>query len=149
MIGLFTERKKSEPNEFGTANLNHEDLENILNSKLDHDKIYLCEDLTLSMLAHELNIHSYQLSQFLNNHMGQNFNTLVNSYRIRDARHKLIHEQEKSILTIAFEVGFNSKASFNRVFKDITKMSPSGYRKFSPNLLKNSSMVKNNIFNCS
>ncbi len=106
------------------------DLKKKLNRLLEEDKIYLYEELTLSMLANDLDIKPHQLSSFMNSHLGKNFSSLVNSYRVQDARHKLIHEPEKSIITIGFEVGFNSKASFNRVFKAETKMSPSEYRKF-------------------
>ncbi|MCP4134824.1 MAG: AraC family transcriptional regulator [bacterium] len=112
-----------------------EDIVRRLNEKLQVEKIYLYEDLSLSMLANELDIQPHQLSQLLNYHLGQNFNYLINSYRVRDAKHMLAHDPDKSILSIAFEVGFNSKSSFNRVFRKIIKLSPSEYRNLFSSLI--------------
>lgn len=104
-------------------------LEEKVMALVNHEKIYRAEDLTISMFAHELGIRPWQLSQFLNSKMNMNFNAFINSYRIKEARHLLTHEPEKNILSIAYEVGFNSKSSFNRVFQKITHLTPSEYRR--------------------
>jgi AraC-like DNA-binding protein len=56
---------------------------------------------------------------------------LVNSYRVEDVKKRLASYQEadKTILDIAFDAGFNTKTSFNRVFKKLTRMTPSQYRR--------------------
>lgn len=92
------------------------------------DKIYREEDLTLSSFADELAISPHQLSELINNHLGKNFAAFVNEFRIREACELLRTEPERSILDIAFSVGFNSKTSFQRVFVKSTGLSPSQYR---------------------
>lgn len=120
-------RKAPEPDEeewvfFG-------EIEERVDALMNADRIYRSEDFTLAMMAVELKIQPWQLSRFFNSFLNQNFRAFINSYRIREARHLLIHEPEKKVLTIAFDVGFNSKASFNRVFQKTTGLSPSDYRK--------------------
>jgi AraC-like DNA-binding protein len=53
---------------------------------------------------------------------------LINSYRVNEAKALLINEPQDTILDIAYAAGFNSKASFNRIFKKVTGMTPSEYR---------------------
>ena len=70
------------------------------------------------------------LSQTINELLGQSFSDFVNSYRIEEAKRKLVDPACKhlSVLGIAEEVGFNSKSSFNSVFKKHTAMTPSEFR---------------------
>ncbi|WP_245667174.1 helix-turn-helix domain-containing protein [Leptospira tipperaryensis] len=101
--------------------------ENLLIS-LEKEKIFRDEDLTLSALAEELALTPHQLSEFINQEMGKNFAALVNDYRIQDACELLINEPERSILDIAYEVGFRSKTSFHRSFLKGIGLPPSEYR---------------------
>jgi len=87
--------------------------------------------LQLQNLADYLGIPSYQLSQIINTELQQNFYELINSLRIAEAKHRLIDptNQHITILAIAYDVGFNSKSTFNTAFKKYTKMTPSQFKK--------------------
>jgi AraC-like DNA-binding protein len=99
-----------------------------INRKLDIEKVYLDEELTLSSFAHELNLEPHQLSRFLNNHLHSTFTQLISTYRVNEAKALLEDAPSHTILDIAFASGFNSKASFNRIFKRAMGMTPSEYR---------------------
>lgn len=88
-------------------------------------------ELTVQKLADQLSIPSYYLSQTINERMGQSFSDFINSYRVEEAKERLLDPsfEHLSILGIAVDVGFNSKSSFNAVFKKHTDMTPSEFRK--------------------
>ena len=94
------------------------------------EKIYRKEEISLQTLAEELSIPSYQLSWIINKKMNVTFSGLVNSYRVEEVKKRLAspHDSGETILNIAFDAGFNTKTSFNRVFKKLTRMTPSQYR---------------------
>jgi AraC-like DNA-binding protein len=96
----------------------------------DVEKVYRNEDISLRSLSEELAIPSYQLSWILNERMNITFSVLVNTYRVGEVKKRLasLQDKDKTILNIAFDAGFNTKTSFNRVFKKITRMTPSQYR---------------------
>ena len=96
----------------------------------DVEKVFRKEDISLQSLSEELSIPSYQLSWILNKKMNVTFSELVNSYRVEEVKKRLDSSQDtdKTILDIAFDAGFNTKTSFNRVFKKLTRMTPSQYR---------------------
>ncbi len=98
---------------------------------MEQEKPYLNYNLNQSQLADSLEISSHHFSEVLHYCFEQNFYNFINSYRVLEAQ-KLIqstkHKNSK-ILTIAFEAGFKSKTSFNRVFKNHTGSTPSEYRK--------------------
>lgn len=96
----------------------------------DVEKVYRNEDISLRSLAEELSIPSYQLSWILNERMNITFSVLVNTYRVEEVKKRLASPQDKdkTILNIAFDAGFNTKTSFNRVFKKFTRMTPFRYR---------------------
>lgn len=92
---------------------------------------YKDSELTLSTLARQVGLSSHQLSEVINRGANVNFYDYVNSYRV-EAVTALLADREnagRNILDLAFEAGFNSKASFNRIFKNATGISPSLYRK--------------------
>lgn len=98
---------------------------------LEKDKIFMEENITLRKLSKTLSIPTHHLSQVINEKLQKNFNDLINSNRIEEAKRKLLESDahETSILEIAYEVGFNSKSVFNRAFKKYTGMTPSQFRK--------------------
>lgn len=94
-------------------------------------KPYLNPDLNLPQLAEVLNISPHQLSQVINKNIGQNFFDFINGYRIEEVKTKIVDSdyQKFSVLGIAFDSGFNTKSAFNRVFKKMTGLTPSEYKK--------------------
>jgi AraC-like DNA-binding protein len=71
----------------------------------------------------------HQLSEILNERLNMNFSSYLNGFRVREAERLLVKRGDRSIIEIAFEVGFNSKASFNNHFLKQTGLTPSEYRK--------------------
>ncbi|MGE5343735.1 MAG: helix-turn-helix domain-containing protein [Candidatus Omnitrophota bacterium] len=102
----------------------------ILISYMEEEKPYLDQNITLPGLAEQLSVRKEVLSQAINRELKLNFNSFLNGYRIEEAKRKLKDPKENQfvILKIAYEVGFNSKSSFNAVFKKMTGMSPKEYR---------------------
>ncbi|MDB4292481.1 AraC family transcriptional regulator [Maribacter sp.] len=102
-----------------------------IKSLMEEEKPYLNPELNLSDLAKSAKLTRGQLSEIINVGFHQNFNDFVNGYRVEAFKSMLgenKHEQ-LSILGIAYECGFNSKATFNRVFKKLTSSSPSEFLK--------------------
>ncbi len=97
-----------------------------LNVLLAQEKVFLKENLTLADLAQNLEVSTNILSQVINEGMNKTFNDLINEHRVEFVKQKLADPKEdyKKILALAFESGFQSKASFNRVFKKQTGMTP-------------------------
>ena len=98
---------------------------------MDARKPFLDPGLTIYTLAQMMEIPAHQLSRLLNIHMNQSFFEFINRYRVNEFKSILNKKEFRhySILAIALEAGFNSKASFNRIFKQITNSTPSEYRK--------------------
>ena len=92
-------------------------------------KPYLNPDLNLSDLADSLQLNRAQLSQIINSEFHKNFNDFINEYRVNTFKEKLKNgeHQNLSLLGVAYDSGFNSKATFNRVFKKFTLSSPTEY----------------------
>ena len=101
---------------------------------MEANKPYLKSDLKISELADALSVPYHQLSQLINDEFLVNFYDFINKYRVEDAKKLLIEDSRNyKIIAIAYEVGFNSKATFNRVFKKFTDLTPSEFKeKFSP-----------------
>ncbi|MBN2434920.1 MAG: AraC family transcriptional regulator [Spirochaetes bacterium] len=97
---------------------------------MEEEKIYCDEDLTLKRLSRAMNITPHQLSAFLNDHYGKNFNTFINSYRIKHAC-ELLKDPSVSTLSAAFASGFNSYTAFYTAFKKHTGKSPGNYKTLS------------------
>lgn len=92
------------------------------------EKLYRDPDISLQELSNSLGTTVYNLSFILNEKIGMNFCSYINCNRIREAQLLLAENNDKTILEIAFEVGFNSKSTFNAMFKKQTGLSPSEYR---------------------
>jgi len=118
---------------YKTSGLSEEkaiEIEQKLNEFFKDNKPFLDDNLNINDLSDRLNITPAYLSQVLNERLGINFYTLINKYRIEEAK-KLIIDHEYSNMkleVIAYEVGFNSKSTFNAAFKKFTGMTPSQFR---------------------
>jgi AraC-like DNA-binding protein len=97
---------------------------------METERPYIDPDLTLAALANKLSVSTHNLSEVINTRFNQNFFDFVNAYRVEQAKRDLIDPQKREwkILAIAFETGFNSKTSFNTLFKKHTGLSPSEFR---------------------
>ncbi|MCP4136595.1 MAG: AraC family transcriptional regulator [bacterium] len=93
------------------------------------EELFRDENISLSLLAQKLEVSQHQLSQFLNERKNKSFSVFINEYRIEKAKQLLKENKTTSIISIAFDVGFKSKSSFNAVFLKHTGQSPSGFRK--------------------
>lgn len=97
---------------------------------IESERLFLNNQFRLSDLAERLNYSLHHISQVINKYSGQNFSDFINNYRVEECKKQLRNPKRinETILAIAFECGFNNKASFNRSFKKITGLTPSEYR---------------------
>ncbi len=101
-----------------------------LDEYMEKYKPYLNERITIKNISEGINLPYYHLSIIINNLLKKNFCDLINEYRIREVMNILNESKDEpvNILTIAFKCGFNSKSTFNRVFKNKTGTTPSKYK---------------------
>ncbi|WP_435263289.1 helix-turn-helix domain-containing protein [Tenacibaculum sp. nBUS_03] len=117
-----------------TKNIQKHDIEEFkeayakLQELMEVKKPYLNEGLTLAMLSEQMHLKSIKLSNIINTQTSGNFYDYINSYRIEAIKKELITTKEQ-IIIIAYNNGFSSKSTFNKVFKDTTGNTPSQYRK--------------------
>lgn len=104
---------------------------NNLNTAIHTQKIFLNPTLNIDKLAGIIGVTSRDLSKFINQNHNKSFRDYINEHRINEVKLKLKTNDftKKSILGIATECGFNSEASFYRIFKKVTKKSPLEYVK--------------------
>lgn len=111
--------------EVGDNNLQNEWKLKILHL-VEQEKAYQDAELSLVQMAKQLKTNPTILSKVINQGFGKNFNDFVNHYRIEAVKEKLQAGEQKTqtLLGIAYDCGFNSKATFNRAFKKATGASP-------------------------
>lgn len=122
---------KNKPDSYSRSGLNEEKIETYfqkLDNYLRSQKPYLNSELKLSEISENLEISNNHLSQIINQKYDKNFYELINSLRLEEVK-KNLAEQDKTILSIAYECGFNSKTTFNTIFKKEVGLTPSQYRK--------------------
>lgn len=97
---------------------------------MDSEHLYQISDLTLAQLAERLQISSHNLSEVLNTQAGKNFFDFINHYRVEQVKKDLLDPAKRGykLIALAFDAGFNSKSSFNTIFKKYTGMTPSQFR---------------------
>jgi len=93
---------------------------------------YINPEITLKNLSDQLSIQPRYLSQIINEYLHQNFFDFISSYRIEETKRMLRESKnQKTISEILYEVGFNSKSTFNAAFKKFTGMTPKRYKKLN------------------
>ncbi|HEA22526.1 hypothetical protein LCGC14_1548640 [marine sediment metagenome] len=104
-----------------------------LKNYMEVQKPFLNPGLTVQNLAKDTGIQPKDLSILINQHLGQHFFDFINRYRIESAKEILSNPAKKNltVLEILYEIGFNSKSSFNTAFKKHTGTTPTSYRKFN------------------
>lgn len=98
---------------------------------MEEKRSYRNSQLTLADLAETLSVSPHNLSEVINTRLRMNFYDFVNGYRLNEAKKDLADpaKQHLKIISIAFDAGFNSKATFNTLFKEQCGQTPSEYRK--------------------
>lgn len=128
---LGEKKKKPKSIELQLSSENIEDLKWRLTVLMDDKKPFLIKGYHMKDMADELRIPVYQLSAFMNQVMGMNFNDYVNRFRIRYCESLLQNNQKPrpSLKELASESGFNNRNSFADAFKKFTGQRPSDYLK--------------------
>ncbi len=99
----------------------------LLMSALTNDKAYLDDELTLSDLADTLHMKPADLTDLIKLSPYENFYDLINSHRIEAVKSALIKSDEQ-VIQLAYQCGFRSKSTFNKIFKEKTGLTPKAYR---------------------
>ncbi|MDW3650000.1 MAG: AraC family transcriptional regulator [Bacteroidia bacterium] len=101
-----------------------------LNAAIEAHKLYRNPSLSLSDLSKIVDISERLISNAINQELGKNFFQLINEYRVEEMKERLKdpNNDHLKILSLAFDAGFNSKASFNRVFKSYTGQTPKEFK---------------------
>lgn len=98
---------------------------------MENDKLYLIRNLSIQDVSEKLNIPRQYISEVVNEHMNTNFQDFINEYRVEEFIKRLENEQYHhfTLLAIATDVGFNSKSSFNAIFKKFKGLTPTQFKK--------------------
>ncbi len=105
----------------------------LLDALLGHmkrERPYRDPEIGLDDVAAALSVSPHALSQVINELVGVNFYAFMNDYRIEAVKRMMADpaHRHRKLLALAFDAGFNSKTSFNRVFRERTGMTPSQCR---------------------
>lgn len=100
-----------------------------LTALLEKERLFLKPDLKMSELAERLHLSAKYLSQVVHNQTDNNIVYYVNTFRVNEAKRKIVNEQFHHLTTygIAQTCGFKNKSTFYKVFKEITNMTPKEY----------------------
>ena len=123
---------ENKPSKYLKSGLNQEaafEIYELLKTRMTEEQLYVNSELTLVELAQILDVLPNNLSQVINTYEQKNFYDYINSKRVElFLKLVAIPENKKyTILSLAFECGFNSKSSFNKYFKKVTNQTPSEY----------------------
>ena len=114
--------------EVGIVDDDTRELAERIDALLEQTQLYLDPQLNVSQIASELDVNSAVVSLTINRYFGMSFRALINKYRIADVKTKLLDENNNaSVISLALESGFNSEASFYRVFKASTGTTPKSF----------------------
>ncbi|MFZ1082982.1 MAG: helix-turn-helix domain-containing protein, partial [Candidatus Kryptoniota bacterium] len=122
------ERKK-----YQSSNLTSDEAQALIekiNAFVEQNKPHLIPGLTINQMAKKMNLPMRTLSQIINEYFGQNFYDYINKLRIEEAK-RILREQgcKKTVLEVLYEIGYNSKSSFNAEFKKATGLTPTEFRR--------------------
>ncbi len=128
---IFAQR--SRPKKYETSALDQLEGDEIVRKLSDfmrEERPYTNVKLSLAGLAESIGVSKHKLSQVLNDQMGMNFYDFVNRWRIDEYKRRLSNPEYShlTLLGIAYDCGFNSKSSFNQVFKKIEGQTPTQYK---------------------
>ncbi|NHF57780.1 AraC family transcriptional regulator [Flavobacteriaceae bacterium TP-CH-4] len=97
---------------------------------MEVEQPYLNNELRLDDLSRLMNLSRNHTSQIINEHFNLSFFDFVNKYRVKEAKNLLMNNEENGLTMtqIAYDVGFNNRASFYKAFKKFTEVNPTTYR---------------------
>ncbi len=131
---IFAGIAQNETAKYLGSNLKPDQIEEYKNQLLDlcnTEKPFLNAQVNITDLSEELSVSTKHLSQVINQSFDKSFFDFINSYRIQEAQ-KILKESgddKLTVLEVMYEVGFNSKSSFNTAFKKETGLTPTEFRK--------------------
>ena len=98
---------------------------------MEEKKYFVDQEMSLPRLAAILSIPPPHLSQIINVHLKQNFSDFINSYRVKEAKKKLLNPEYKhfKLTAIGRDVGFKSTSAFYSAFKKCAGTTPLGFKK--------------------
>jgi len=145
--GNLTKPDRAKMERYSSSKLDPDEASTLLNRLKTHmteEKPYLDSQLSLETLAYQTGMTKHDLSQLINDQLSTNFFGFVNEYRVKAFKERLPEPQFEhyTLLGIALETGFNSKSSFNSIFKKVEGMTPSQYKKSLQDLPVSSSISK-------
>lgn len=122
-----------QPEKYKRSGLNDDIADGIkqkLKTVMASEKLYLDNDLTLQKLADRMNVSSHNLSEVINSKLNFSYYDFINSHRVEEFKSRLADPANDpyNLLSIAFDSGFQSKGTFNSIFKKFTGMTPSEYK---------------------
>lgn len=122
-----------ETNKYKNSNLNQRLIKEYkadLLKSMENDNLYLDSKLSIQDVSDKLNIPRQYISEVLNVHMHINFQDFVNQYRVEEFVERIKKDENDhfTLLGIAKDVGFNSKSSFNAVFKKLKGLTPTQFK---------------------
>lgn len=126
------EHAKEEPR-YEASGLNKEESKRLAEELIrfvETQKPYLNSRLTIKELADGLGIHPKRLSQVINENFDENFFNFINRFRVEEFQRRVTDPRfsHYTILAIGLDCGFNTKSSFNSIFKKLTGKTPSEFR---------------------
>lgn len=131
-ILFATDTNTSKYNRSGLSQTQLQALSKQISVYLEEKKPFLNPEYNLQQMSQDLDVSRQSLSQTINEAFGKNFYQLINTYRVEEVK-QLLQSPDSKRLTLeglAYEAGFNSKASFYRIFKEFTGQTPSAFRRF-------------------
>ena len=124
-----TDAEKSPDEVSNSTSLNLEEIKNKILAALEQDQLYLHPELSLKELAQHINYPAALVSTTINQCFQKNFRNLINTYRVEEVKKRMLDAKSThlSLLGMALDCGFNSEASFYRIFRQVTGSSPKDF----------------------
>ncbi len=125
---------QSKPQSFNLSDSSREKIKQTIVNYFEKENPYLNPDFNMTLLSEKIKSPKHHITEVLNGSIGKNFFLFVNEYRVEAVKNKLSNPKNPfSIEAIGYECGFNSKSTFFSVFKSMTGMTPSEFKKHSLN----------------
>lgn len=131
---IFTQSRVNEPSRIIQPLKNtNDDLTlyfNRIQKLIEDEKLYLNPKLTINDISTRLDLNINYISKAINTVGNCNFFEFINRYRVNEFKKEVLNpvNANYTLLAIAIQCGFNSKASFNRIFKNTTGITPAEYK---------------------